>query len=261
MPRWLQRTLLAVACLVVLGAAGLLYLISRDTTTPIGVTEAVDRFRESTTTVPAGDRTERALPAAGVYVYETTGSERIDVLGGATHSYPPSTTITIEHVDCGIRQRWTPTEERSDDEQLCLSDGGLERRTLATHHEFFDLGDDTTFTCEPGYVVVPADPTPGDTWRTDCDGGGTRLEGRGRVVGLESRDVAGTAVEAVHVRVEETSSGSDEGTSSDDYWLRSSDGLLVARESSVRTRSDSPVGTATYEETFTLRLLSLEPRT
>lgn len=264
MGRWWKRTLAGVAGLVVLGGGAVLYVISRDTATPIRVTEAVDRYREGTTTAPSSTPSAPealGLPAAGVYVYATDGSERIDILGGATHDYPAETTVTIERTACGLRQRWTPLAERGDDEELCVTDDGLERRVLRTHHEFFAFGDDTTFTCEPGYLVVPADPEPGDSWTTDCTAGSTRLVGRGEVVELTVRRIAGVDVDTVHVRIEEESSGDDEGTSSDDYWFRRSDGLLVERASSVRTRSDSPVGTATYEESFTLRLTSLEPQT
>lgn len=268
MPRWVKRVVLAASGLAVLAGAGLYYVITSDTTTPVDVADAVGRFREersaggSTTTdggATAGQA--RPLPTAGVYVYATEGSERVDILGGATHDYPVQTTVTIEHVACGIRQRWEPIEERSDDEELCVTPNGVERRTLRTHHEFFHLDDDQQFECAPGYVVFPTDPQPGRGWPTDCQAGDTRLTGRIEVVGFETLDVASESVETVHVRVEEQAGGSSEGRSSDDYWLRRSDGLLVARESSVETRSGTVVGTATYVERFTLRLVSLAPRT
>jgi hypothetical protein len=264
MPRWAKRSLLAVGVLALLAGAGVLYVITSDTTTPVDVEDAVDVYREEHSSAEATTTTspeQRRLPAPGVYVYATEGSEGIDILGGATHHYPAETTLTIDHVACGVRQRWTPIEERSDDEELCVTDDGLARNTLHTHHEFFNLADDQDFVCEPGYVVIPAEPSPGDTWSTRCDADAATLIGTGEVVGDETLDVAGTDVDTVHVRVEETSTGSSDGTSSDDYWFRTSDGLLVARESSVQTRSDSPVGTATYTERFSLHLTSLEPRT
>lgn len=265
MSRWRSRVLIGVAVVVVLGAAGVIYVMVSDTTTPVDVGDAVGRYREQaetddlavTTTAPAG----HALPGEGVYVYTTEGHDAIDVLGGATHTYPAETTLTITHTACGLRQRWQPLEERWDDEEVCVSDAGRERRTLDAHHEFFGMSDDQAFACDPGYVLLPAHPEPGITWTTSCRSADSGLAGTGEVVGVETRQVAGDSVDTVHVRIEEEASGSNTGPSRDDYWFRTIDGLLIERASSVDTQSDSPVGTATYTERFTLRLTSLEPRT
>ena len=262
MSRWTARLLVVANTAVLVAGVGAALLLSSDTATPVRVADAVGRYREehtgtTATTAPATHR----LPAPGVYVYATEGSERIDVLGGATHEYPARTTLTVAHTGCGLRQRWTGIEERWDDEELCLSDAGLERTTLHTHHEFFDMADDQDFVCGPGYVMVPARPVKGEMWTTDCAAGDTRITGTGTVVGFEVLEVAGEPVETVHVRIEERASGSSRGPSRDDYWQRRGDGLLVRRVSSVRTESSSPVGTATYEESFALHLTSLAART
>jgi hypothetical protein len=265
MSRWRSRALIGVALVVVLGAAGVIFLMVSDTTTPVDVDDAVGRYREevgadelaSTTTAARG----QALPGEGVYVYATEGHDAIDILGGATHTYPAETTLTVTHTACGFRQRWQPLEERWDDEEVCVSDAGRERRALDAHHEFFGMSDDESFACDPGYVLLPADPEPGTTWTTSCQSAGSGLTGRGEVVGVEVRQVGAESVDTVHVRIEEEASGSNTGPSRDDYWLRASDGLLIERVSSVDTRSETPVGTATYTERFTLRLASLEAQT
>lgn len=262
MPRWAKRAAVVGAVLAIALAGGVVYLITADTETPVDVEEAVERYRDegeatsSTTTAPA-----RQLPAEGVYVYATEGDERIDILGGSTHGYPPETTVTIRHTACGLIQRWAPLDERWDEEEVCTTDAGRERRSLRAHHEFFGIADDADFTCEAGYLLFPAEPEAGDTWTTSCDSGDTLLTGTAEVVGLEARTVGGRRVDTVHLRVTEQATGGDDGPSSDDYWLRADDGLLVERSSTVETRSDSPVGTATYTERFTLRLTALEPRT
>ncbi len=264
-----KRIGVVVVVVLVLLAGGATYLLLRDKATPVDVDEAVDRYRAEQGTTPetsqAPPRTTPAagadLPAEGVYVYETDGSERIDILGGSTHDYPAETTVTIRHTNCGLRQRWSPLEERWDQEQVCTSEAGRERRALRTHHEFFGISDDQDFSCPAGYVLLPVLPEVGERWSTTCDAGDTVLTGSGEVVGFENRDVGGTVVETVHVRITEQAAGSDVGPSSDDYWWRTSDGLLIARASKVDTRSDSPVGTAAYTEGFTLRLTSLTPRT
>jgi hypothetical protein len=262
--RW--RVLIGVLVLAVVAVAGgLAYLLLRDTTTPVGVSDAVDRFRDdgrdrSGSSVVAGGAAAE-LPPPGVYVYATEGQDSIDLLGGSTHTYPAETTLTITHTGCGIRQRWQPLEERWDEEEVCASDAGRERRKLDAHHEFFGIADDQAFRCEEGYLLLPADPEPGATWPTSCRSDDTVLTGTGEVIGLETREVGGVEVETVHVRVEEESTGANTGPSSDDYWLRAGDGLLIERVSTVATRSDSAVGSAAYAERFTLRLTSLTPRT
>lgn len=193
-------------------------------------------------------------------MYATEGEEHVDILGGSTHAYPEETTLTIRHTECGLLQRWAPLDERSD-EAVCVSEVGRERRSLQAHHEFFGISNDQDFRCDAGYVLFPDDPEVGDTWTTACESHDTRLTGTSTVVTLEERTVGGEQVETLHLQVSEQAAGGDVGPSRDDYWLRTTDGLLIERESTVETRSDSPVGTATYTERFSLRLTSLTPRT
>lgn len=267
MSRRTRSVLIGVTVLVVLGVGvgAVWYVLFRDTATPVDVEEAVERFRDgdaatttsSSTTAPA----QAVLPAEGVYVYVTEGQDQIDILGGSTHTYPGETTVTIRHTDCGLLQRWAPLDERWDEEEVCVVAAGRERRTLRAHHEFFGIADDQTFTCDAGYALFPAGAAIGDTWSTSCTSGDTTLTGTAEVVAFEARNVGDDSIETVHLRVTEDATGGDDGPSADDYWLRTSDGLLIERSSSVETRSGSPVGTATYTERFTLRLTSLSPRT
>lgn len=262
--RWGRRLLYGLGVVGLVAAAVVAYLtVLGDRTSPVGVDEAVDRFEAEQTDSPTAstEPSEAPRPAEGVYVYATEGRETIDLLGGATHDYPAETTVAVTHTECGIGQRWLPLDERWDHEELCLTDEGRERQILRTHHEFFGIDDDEDFTCEPGYVQHPARPRAGATWTTVCESDGSRLEGTGTVVGIETRTVAGQSVRTVHVRITEEATGANTGPSRDDYWWRLGDGLLVARASTVESRSDTPLGVATYTERFTLELVSLDPRT
>lgn len=72
-----------------------------------------DNPAASTTTTTSPPPTAPAAQGRrhpGVYTYDTTGGEQIDALGGAKHSYPASTTITIWDDGCGQRMRWAPLE-------------------------------------------------------------------------------------------------------------------------------------------------------
>ncbi len=264
MPRWIWHLVVVLAAAALVGTGGAVYLIVSDRTSPIGVNEAIDRYRDeqddlatSTTTAPVVG----SLAPEGVYVYATDGEEHVSALGGSTHRYPSETTITITAIDCGQRQRWSPLDERWDDEELCTSDAGLVRRSLRIHHQFFGMSDDQTFSCPAGHLLVPARPVTGDSWSTDCVADAVHTTGTGEVVGFEARLVGADSVPTVHVRMIEDGTGSSVSHGQDDFWLRVSDGLLIERVSRVDSRSESPVGEVTYSEQYSLRLLSLVPRT
>lgn len=261
-PRWVKVGVPALVIALVAVGAVVAWSLLRSTSTPVDVTDAVDRYREEgsgqTTT---SDAASIALPAEGVYVYATEASERVDVLNGADHSYPAETTLTIRHTECGLEQRWTPIEEHWEEDELCLTDEGLERRSHFVHHEFFGMQDDREYRCEPGYLLLPADPVVGDTWPTSCTTADSTVTGTGEVVGFGTETVDGRAVEVVHVRTREQNTGIDEGPSVADYWLRRSDGLLIERSAKADTSTDSPVGTANFAGRYSLRLVSLTPRT
>ena len=265
MPGWIWR-LTAVLSAVVLAVVGFgVYRIVSDRTSPVSVDEAVDRYRDSqagTTPDPTTTAVEvRSLPAAGVYVYATDGEEHVSALGGSTHRYPAETTITVSPVDCGQRQRWSPLDERWDEQELCQTDDGLVRRGLRIHHQFFSMSDEEDFSCPGGYLLVPARPVVGDTWSTDCVAEMVHNTGTGEVIGFETRVVGTEEVETVHVRLVEDGTGSSVSHGRDDYWLRVGDGLLIARESSVTSTTDSVIGAVDYSERYTLTLTSLVPRT
>src|SRR5205823_2039908 len=109
-----------------------------------------------------------SLPAAGVYVYETTGSESTDALTGARHEYPRRTTMTLQHTACGFETRWQPLDQRWDDGSFCFERNGTSLRRFESHHEFFGKTDTQTFVCPAGSIVYPADRPPGRTWRFSC---------------------------------------------------------------------------------------------
>ena len=94
-PRRLRRALLIVAgvalALVVLLVGVVVFLRARDSTTVVSVDEAVGSFRD----VADADASESHRPEPGVYLYETVGDEHIDALGGATHTYPAQTTMSV----------------------------------------------------------------------------------------------------------------------------------------------------------------------
>ena len=73
--------------------------------------------------------------------------------------------------------------------------------------------------------------------------------------------IATTQVEAVHVRFEDTVSGSSTGTSTTDWWLDASTGLVLREHATTETGNDTPIGHVTFHETIDMALTSLTPQT
>ncbi|HEX7096593.1 MAG TPA: hypothetical protein VF183_11965, partial [Acidimicrobiales bacterium] len=81
-----------------------------DSADPVDVADVVERYRASTTNAPTPIVDASVTP--GVYVYRTSGSERVDALGGSTHDYPEQTTITVTHDEPCARLRWDALSQR-----------------------------------------------------------------------------------------------------------------------------------------------------
>jgi hypothetical protein len=293
------RALIAVAILILVIDGGILFARSRDSAAPVTAASAVARFRGETRTASASSTTtsavattttsarsvaspgrrevrsgaaagapsagprpaEPSLPSKGVYIYTTTGSENVDVLGGARHEYPPETTITLRHEGCGMRDRWDALRGRWDARHYCTTERGLAIREVIQHHEFYGRADERTFVCDAGAVANPRDAEPGSKWTTVCrsdDAVGTTTV---KAIGFEDVVIAGAKVRTFHFHSMTTVTGASRATQEYDDWMVQSTGLLVRRVSSNDARTSSPVGTAHYQEHYELRLTSLTPRT
>src|SRR6516162_346821 len=163
---------LAGAVLVVLVAAVVIarFVVYRDTTTALAPNTALNRYRASTTPVPESTTSVTTsaaptaaaaiqLPAPGVYHYATTGQEHIDALGGTSHTYPATTTITITPAGCGVQTRWDALQERWMSRQLCLGTGGIVTGAYTDFHRFYGQDDRADWTCQPPYVIFPSAAT------------------------------------------------------------------------------------------------------
>lgn len=261
----LVRRIVAVVVVTLLAVAVTTYVVFEviydDTTTPVDTREVVEAFRESL--AEAGvDGDLGGLPALGVYEYRTTGSQGVDALGGTTQEYPPTTTITVGREGCGVALRWDGLVERFEEWELCDSDGALVAPGYTSFRRFFGRDDRRDFTCVEPLLVVPADPVVGDTWSGVCAEGTYDDRYEATVAEIGTVDVAGEAVEAVHVRLESTidaPDGDPRGDSRADLWFALDDRTLLRWEETTASTSGSMVGDVNLDETFTLELLDLRP--
>jgi hypothetical protein len=252
--RW-RRILVGLVLAVGLVAGGLAIavatgLLLHDTSTPVSIAEVVARFHRRGVAAGARD---------GVYVYVTRGSESVDALGGATHRYPPRTSITSVGVECGVRLRWQPLEERSAAWTLCKTTRGVELLGFQVSHRFFGQGDTTAYACA-GSVLLPSGESGGATSPFHCRSSSGRETGDARVVGFQTITVAAKPLSAVHVRTTAHVSGGDQGTEITDWWFDVRNGLALRIDLESRTGRDLPiVGTVHYREDASLRLASTRP--
>lgn len=200
-----------------------------------------------------------AVPPSGVYVYATAGFEEIGLPGGR-RGYPAQTTMTVRPTGCGADVRWDVFDERWALWETCSPTRGIELRAFTTHHEFFRQVEHRRYECTPGSELRPAADAPGSATRGRCDDGHATVDVMTAVIAAVTIEVAGTAVDAIHVRIDEVLAGNTTGTRSSDSWYRSSDGLLLRRKAVTDVESETVVGNTSYREEVTLDLVSLEPR-
>lgn len=247
--RWLLIAGTALAT-VVAALAVVWILAFRDSATPVSVDEVVARFRAQ------AQAADLPIPP-GVYVYETSGEELISALGGIRHAYPAESTITVAGGGCGVTLRWDVLETRWNEFELC--DGARRIGSWRESHQFVGRDDTSSWACSEA-AWLPADPEPRAESPYRCETSDTRAEGTTRVVGRKSLQVDGLAIETVHLRTEADESGEARGRAVEDRWLEAGTGLPVRIVYSVRTANASPIGDVIFEESYTLRLVSLEPR-
>ncbi len=238
------------ATLAVAAAAGAWFVATRENTTAASVDDALTRYRNQSGAV------ETSI-APGVYVYATSGSESISALGGREHAYPERSTITVTGGGCGMTLRWDVLEHRSSTFEIC--DDGSRLGAWSETHRFVGRDDVTEWRCQAA-AWLPAARDPGATSEVRCASDDSRQDGTTTVVGSETVRVGGVPVDVVRLRVATRQSGGARGPTVEERWLERETGLPVRIAYRVATLNASLIGDVRFEERFTLRLVSLEPR-
>ncbi|GAC1479870.1 MAG: hypothetical protein NVS1B12_17490 [Acidimicrobiales bacterium] len=208
----------------------------------------------------ARDAAPIAGPPPGVYVYATSGHEDVSVAGGARHDYPAQTTITVTATPCGRDLRWDALAQRWDVLATCMSGSQVDLATYTTHHEFFSVRDERTYSCPPGTAIRPATTTPGASGHGQCSTAGATSTVESSVRGVDNIVVGTVAVPALHVHIVQILTGQTSGTRTTDAWFALSNDLLVRSDTTVNGRSKTPIGESNYFEVANLTLTSLTPQ-
>ena len=203
-------------------------------------------------------------PDEGVYSFRTEGGGETNALGGARHDYPAEVPVIVRKGGCGYTVRWQPLNERWDEWEFCPGSGAQASSRpmvrISTYHEFFQRGQRQDFACGRT-EMLPANQPPGSTYRWQChsDGGGT-VDSTTTVVGVETMDIGGVAVQALHSRHDVVFGGVNEGSQVFDWWLHLETGLPIQLKRDLKVTSNSPFGKVDYRERFTSGALSITPR-
>ncbi|HVS84209.1 MAG TPA: hypothetical protein VHD91_01095 [Gaiellaceae bacterium] len=209
-----------------LAAAAAHGLIFHDSSRPESVTAALKVFRSIDPHPSDPD---------GVYVYDTTGGESIDVLGGARHRYPATTAIVVTRASCGLRLLWQPLALRSTTWTLC----GESLAGSDEVHSFFGHSDRTTYSCSGSAETF------------------TCRSAHNRVAGVATLTPGSTQV---RVRMTLRISGQAHGTQTLTWLIPTGTGVPQRIVVSSRTSRREPiVGTANYRESAVLQLESAKP--
>jgi hypothetical protein len=272
-----RLTLFAIGGTLVLAAGVVLVqrLVLRDSTHLVGTDRALDAYRHQSTTTASPAATSLAatsttlppprLPFDGVYEYATTGWEHIDVLGGSTHKYPATTTLTVTSGGCAVVMHWVILAERVEDWELCPHhDGVLLGPNGLQTHTFFGRGEENPSVCDGPILAVPRDPTH---WRTEPEPRRCTLrksepwDPTVQLLGSAYVRVGSSIVTTVHLRMVIEKPGHLYEHSTIDWWLDRT-GLPIQMASTKESKNDSGViGDVVYTEHFEAQLTSLTPRT
>jgi hypothetical protein len=245
---WLFAGVVAlVSARVVAWAGG---LILRDTSRPASVKQALREFR-------AGKYGNQGLN--GVYLYATSGHESIDALGGASHTYPATTAVTVIGVPCGVQLHWTALSGRSTTWTFCKSSLGTVLRVSDERHSFFGQHDHTTYTCS-GRTLLPEKVQIGAVYPFSCSTKSGSETGDMRVLGRDKLELGKSRVHVLHVRSTLILHGGNAGRETIDWWLDTANALPLRVVLKSRTSRSIFVGRVHYHEDFSLRLLSLSPQ-
>ncbi len=223
---------------------------------PTAVAPTTTTMTTGTTSSTATVTTQPVQPPPGVYRYTTTGGDAVDALGGASHQYPATSTITVTVDGCATTQRWTAAAERWDELTTCTVDGALQLQRFVSLHHFFGTDDTETSTCDG--QPRPLGAAVGTTWTARCVDGDDAATWTGTVVGAETAVVGGELVAVDHVVVTIDDGDARDSQRTETWYLAGTD-LVVRQISDITTTEGSPVGDVHYTEHYEISLDSLSP--
>lgn len=265
----IRTAMLVVAAVVVLGAAVVVAsFVLRDPPGAKSLGSATRQFLASTTTRPAPHGF--VLPPAGVYRVSGHGTEKI--------SAPPDSQadsalmpVTVSYLGRGCWRwhldyntaHWNEYDFCPQGSRLLLT---VQRNYLAWNLGLVTITNLARFDCVPPGPIVVESPTQGQTFVLDCTGTNTAVPGPSSaagkiaIIGVESVDVGGMPVRAIHMTWHQTITGGQSGELDESWWFAVDTGMPLKASRSYRLVTNSSIGLITYTESGSWQLDGLAPR-
>lgn len=263
--RWGVITGATLGALVVV--VGVVVFLGREEATERSTDDVVEQLREQggVTAPPSA-----VGPDAGVYPGVGDGNEYVG-FSPLDEPFGPSIPVTVTYTEDGC---WTYRLELNSHHsrgwELCTDQDGLAQRAgdTVTSRVFpgIDFENTSTFVCDPPARLLRRGASPGDTAEGSCLGTATGLEGEttfagdSTVIGPETLDIDGTAVDVVRVRREGRLTGAQDGLEVVEWWIEPETGLPVRIEFDTTVSTDTPFGPIDYRDVGAVELTSLSPR-
>ena len=264
--RWIRRSIVAAVVVVAALVAVKVSIQWRDRSDEVNIDDLAASFDPK-----AEAQSGSSTLAVGVWSYNATGNEFIDILGGPLHTFPDVVAQTVSNTSCGQNITVHLFEQRYDSIDLCHDDKGqlvLER--FATRHEFVGVADlTTTEQCEPFRVWWPSIAKDvGHRSSVTCTAksdmsGVVPATVYYEVVAIEDVEVAGRAVEAIKVRFGSNlgkPGDSSYGSYDNHLWFALEEPVIVKRTLDANVTTTTPVGKVSFKESFELVAQSMKPR-
>ena len=235
--RWLIAG--AVVAVILVGLVVTWWVVSRPPRA-VSVNDVLHRFRTAAPT--ASPAALPPHPAVGVYVYDTTGSERVSA--GIVHHYPRQTTVTITVSGCGLEVRWDALAGRRSIAQVCVRGGGWQMTSYTDVHKFLYMEDVHSYSCD-------APVESGGVATTTCRGSDTVVTSTLRRLG--------SAGGLRHIRITQTGTGKSTSNGTIEAWLLPN-GLPQRLEITDHGAQRVLGSVVTYDEKASFTLTSQTPR-
>lgn len=245
--------------LLVIVAAVVYLTVLRSPGTPLNIRQALRLYR-ARQHVEA--RLRRGLPPPGVYDYDTSGSEGLDIPGEA-RGFPSRTPLIVTGAGRCASLRWEPLLEHVEELRECSTGkGSLTLVSTDTVETLAGFTTRSTMTCPVGTYLRPPRIAVGLAWSTTCHMGTAPVGARGTVLGRTQVVVDGRAIPAWHTRLTLSFTGAQSGTNPTDYWFSTSGNLLVREmETAHVAQKAGPLGSVQYDESMAITLRSTKPQT
>jgi hypothetical protein len=245
----------AVLVLVAIGCVW--FFLLRTTGTQIDLRQALRLYREDEH--GSNLRTEEGLATPGVYVYQTSGSEKLS-LAGISRTFPSASDMIVTDGRCSSMD-WIPFKQHVEGLQLCRqADGALTMSQASSVESIAGVNTTQVIRCPSTAYFIPPSPHAGQRWYSVCHGPGQVDKISGEIIGTTTFSVNGQTVSALHTRINTVVSGADTGIDPTDYWVAPQTGLIYRQREVVSvSQSVGPLGAIHYNEEMAISMSSLQP--